>query len=59
MVFDIITYIIIFAAFAYSIRSIYLMFFKKRSACAGCAAGNLCNLKKPGYPHKVGHSHFS
>ena len=59
MVFNIITYLIIFAALAYSVKNIYLIFFEKKPTCTGCTAGNLCNLKKPGYPHKVGHSHFS
>ena len=46
MIFNLITYIIIFAALAYSVKNIYLMFFIKKSKCVACAAGNLCSLKK-------------
>jgi len=46
MIFNLITYIIVFAALAYSVKSTYLILFKKKSKCTTCASGNLCNLKK-------------
>jgi len=46
MILNIITYIIILAALAYTFKNFYLMFFGKKSKCAACAAGNLCKLKK-------------
>ncbi len=46
MIYNFITYIIIFAALAYSVKSTYSILFNKKSKCAGCASGDVCKLKE-------------